>query len=234
MKNIKLKQLSVAALAAISFAACSTAGGNNTTNAAPVGNVAVADTSVSNGAPNQTNDNRMAIVADESLGDNPTECVKTYVRALKNNDAKGLKKTLSAKSLEMIAAAAKAHGKSLDEFLKMGDGTLLKDATEFQNEKIAGDAASVEAKSSRAPWIKIPLIKENAEWRVAVDKMLEDLDVPGEEGLTITNESLSETPDNVTVSHSKTKTSSGVNKTITISKTSDGSITRTETSEIER
>jgi sulfite reductase alpha subunit-like flavoprotein len=227
MNIIKLKQFGSVALAAIIFAACSKAhmtAGNSQTNVAPNANVAVI-------AGQQTNANRNPFtVSEQQLGEgSPTECVKAYVKALKNTDADGLKRTLSSKSLEMIAIAAKKRNKSLDEFLKMGDGTLMKDATEFRNEQIKDDAATVEAKASQhAAWIKIPLVKENAEWRVAIDKMLEELGAADMEGL-MTNTTIE--PSNTrSVSRSKTKfSSSSVSKTITIAKSSNGSVIRTET-----
>ncbi|MEP6925016.1 MAG: hypothetical protein ABI954_11175 [Pyrinomonadaceae bacterium] len=225
---MKIKQIIFITTAAVSFAACS---------ATPSSTIKPTAAKVSNTAVNQsvaetTHLETTSQVDTESSANSPTESLKTFIQALNNQDVEVLKNTLSKKSLTMIAASAKAQKKSLDEVLKKGDGSFLKDAVEFKNEKIKGEIASVEAKDpAGANWLTMPMVKEEGAWKMAFDKILDDLDAPQEEGLTTTStkELGSAELEDLSNSRPKSRSSTGMTKIIRITQLSNGSLTKSET-----
>jgi hypothetical protein len=47
---------------------------------------------------------------------------------------------------------------------------------ETRNEKINGDMATLEVKNEKTDkWDPLPFVKENGEWKIALDKFLEDM-----------------------------------------------------------
>lgn len=106
----------------------------------------------------------------------PTATFKAFYEASKKKDAAAMKKTLSKGTLDLFDRFAKAQNKSVDDILKDVD----KDATaeklpETRNEKITGDNATLEIKNDKTgQWDSLPFVKENGEWKVALDKFFEN------------------------------------------------------------
>jgi hypothetical protein len=77
----------------------------------------------------------------------------------------------------MFDKLAKEQNKSTDDMLK----DLHKDdkgekIPETRNEKITGDTATLEVKNEKtSKWDTLPFVKENGEWKIALDKFLEDM-----------------------------------------------------------
>ncbi len=47
---------------------------------------------------------------------------------------------------------------------------------ETRNEKITGDTATLEVKNDKTgKWDTLPFVKENGEWKIALDKFLENM-----------------------------------------------------------
>jgi hypothetical protein len=107
--------------------------------------------------------------------DSPTATVKKYFEFSQKNDLSNLKTTLSRASLQQFENAARAANKSNDEVLKSAI-ISAPNAPETRAEKIEGDAARVEIKNPKTgTWDAVPLVRENGEWRIALDKFKEEI-----------------------------------------------------------
>jgi hypothetical protein len=107
----------------------------------------------------------------------PTATFKAFYEASNKKDVAGMKKALSKGTLDMFDKLAKEQNKTTDEMLK----TLDKEdkdqkMPETRNEKITGDTATLEVKNDKTnKWDTLPFVKENGEWKIALDKFLEDM-----------------------------------------------------------
>ena len=102
----------------------------------------------------------------------PTETFRAFYEASKKRDADGIKKTLSKSSLKLMEGEAKAQNKNINDLLVTNDPAPA-NMPETRNEKIAGDTATLEVKNDRAGrWVTTEFVKEEGEWKIAVDKML--------------------------------------------------------------
>ena len=110
-------------------------------------------------------------------GSTPTATFKAFYEASKKKDAAGMKKTLSKGTLDMFDKLAKEQNKTTDEMLKEVDkDDKSEKMPETRNEKITGDTATLEVKNDKTnKWDPLPFVKENGEWKIALDKFLEDL-----------------------------------------------------------
>src|SRR4051812_30578160 len=115
-----------------------------------------------------------AAACSKSAGSTPTAVAKSFYDASKAKDVQGVKNALSKKSLEMMEAFAKMGNKSLDEALKDPESNSKQPATfEARNEKITGDTASLEIKDVDGKWQSMPFVKEDGQWKIAIDKAFE-------------------------------------------------------------
>ena len=108
----------------------------------------------------------------------PTKTFKAFFEASKKKDTAGIKKTLSKGTVDMFDKLAKEQDKSTDDMLKGLDKDDNKDEKipETRNEKITGDTATLEVKNEKTDkWDTLPFVKENGEWKIALDKFLEDM-----------------------------------------------------------
>lgn len=109
-------------------------------------------------------------------GRTPTETLKALNEASKKKDPAEIKKLLSKGTLVLLENAATAANTSSDELLKKEDGAPFRELPEIRGEKIEGDTATVTVKNDVTGGDEnIPLVKEEGEWKVALDKYLEDL-----------------------------------------------------------
>ena len=110
-------------------------------------------------------------------GSTPTATFKAFYEASKKKDVPGMKKTLSKGTLDMFDKLAKEQNKTTDEMLKAVDKDDKSDKMpETRNEKITGDTATLEVKNDKTnKWDPLPFVKENGEWKIALDKFLEDM-----------------------------------------------------------
>lgn len=106
----------------------------------------------------------------------PTETLQALSEASKKKDAEAVKSYLSKGTLELLDQSAKRQNKSVDELLKQENGAPFQELPEVKNEQITGDTATVEAKNNvTGEYQKIPLVKENGVWKVALDVFLKDM-----------------------------------------------------------
>ena len=110
-------------------------------------------------------------------GSSPTATFKKFFEASKKKDVAGIRKTLSKGSLEMFDKIAKEQNKTTDDMLKDVDKDSKSEAMpETRNEKIDGDSATLEVKNEKTgKWDSLPFVKENGEWKIALDKFIENM-----------------------------------------------------------
>jgi hypothetical protein len=120
-----------------------------------------------------------AVVACNLTSSSPTATFKAFYEAQKKKDVPAMKKTLSKGSLDMIEKAAKATNKSTDDALKEGfesPGAKSDKMPETRNEKIDGDSATLEVQDEETKkWSKVYFVKEEKEWKIALDKTIQEL-----------------------------------------------------------
>ena len=107
----------------------------------------------------------------KSGGSSPTAAAKAFFDAAKSKDVQGMKNALSKKSLELMESFAKLENKTLDDSLK--ENSKVPATFEARNEKITGDTATVELKSQGDKWETMPFVKEDGQWKIAFDQLLE-------------------------------------------------------------
>ena len=107
----------------------------------------------------------------------PTDAMRTWVMATVNKDVPTLNRILSRPSLEMLEESAKAQGRTLGEALTEGAvRNISKNIPEFRNEKITGDAATVEFKDDTMNrFLTMSLVREDGKWKVAFDVFTREL-----------------------------------------------------------
>jgi uncharacterized membrane protein YvbJ len=110
-----------------------------------------------------------AVACGGASASNPTETVRAYTSATKNKDAEAVKKLLTKNSLKMLEEGASQSQMSVDEFITSGKAAPELEVSEYRNEKVEGDSASVEVKYG-SEWQKIFLVKEDGRWKIAFDK----------------------------------------------------------------
>lgn len=106
----------------------------------------------------------------------PRDSLEAYTVALKKKDTATMKSLLSQGSIKMATDEARAQNVSVDEIL--GRETLFspeQKVFEFRNEKIEGEAASLEIKNSFGSFERIPFIKEGGVWKIAKEKYAEEM-----------------------------------------------------------
>ncbi len=110
-------------------------------------------------------------------GSTPTATFKAFYDASKKKDVTAMKKSLSKGTLDMFDKLAKEQNKTTDDMLKDVDKDDKSDKMpETRNEKINGDTATLEVKNEKTnKWDPLPFVKENGEWKIALDKFLEDI-----------------------------------------------------------
>jgi len=104
----------------------------------------------------------------------PTDTVKAYYDAANKKDVAGIKRYLSKGTISMMELGAKNMGKNLDDALKESAATAPQAMPKFGNEKITGDNATVDI-SSEGQTVAMPLVKESGEWKIAMDKLIENM-----------------------------------------------------------
>ena len=107
----------------------------------------------------------------------PTATFKAFYEASKKKDVPAMKKSLSKGTLDMFDKLAKEQNKTTDDMLKDVDkDDKSEKMPETRNEKINGDTATLEVKNEKTDkWDPLPFVKENGEWKIALDKFLEDM-----------------------------------------------------------
>lgn len=106
----------------------------------------------------------------------PTETLQTLNEASKKKDTATIKTLISKGTIGLLEKNAKQQNKTVDDILLKENGAPFQDLPETQNEVITGDTATVEVKNNvTGDFQKVPFIKEEGVWKVALDKFLDDV-----------------------------------------------------------
>jgi hypothetical protein len=106
-------------------------------------------------------------------GSSPTATLQAFYEALRDRNVEAYKKTVSKNSLQMLEKMAKDMDKTLDEYIRLDidkPTRALPDKVETRNEKIEGDKATLEVKNIEGGWNTIPFVKEDGQWKIALDE----------------------------------------------------------------
>lgn len=149
-------------------AACS----KNVNNANSVNS---SNTSGSNKTSSSTTTNSTS-TSTSSASMSPTEVFKAYYDAGVKKDFDAAKKYLSQSTLQMLEERAKKQGMTLDEAMKNSPAASPNDMPQASNEQINGDTATVDL-SAQGQKITMPFVKEGGEWKLAIDKFMENMGI---------------------------------------------------------
>ncbi|NOT46258.1 MAG: DUF4878 domain-containing protein [Acidobacteria bacterium] len=109
----------------------------------------------------------LAACGGESKPATPIETFKTYTKAIKAKDTTTMKLLLSKATIEMHQLEAQAQGVTVDDIVKRE--TLFTESqktVKLRNEKIEGDAATLEVENSFGSWEMVPFVKEDGVWKI--------------------------------------------------------------------
>jgi PBP1b-binding outer membrane lipoprotein LpoB len=105
----------------------------------------------------------------------PTETLKALSEASKKKDTEAIKSYLSKGTLDLFQQSATRREKTVEELLKEENGAPFQNLNEIKNEQITGETAVVEVKNNvSGEFDKIPFVKENGVWKVALDVYMKD------------------------------------------------------------
>jgi len=167
---MKIFRLLTIGIAAAAFAACSSNEANTNTTAQNTANQAAP----SNQAATQQQPAGAAL--------SPSETLKALSEASRNKDVQGIKRYLSKGTLARLDMAANEQKKSTDELLAEDDGAPFPQMPQLGKEEIQGDTATVEVLNTESKQFeKMPFVKEDGQWKVAIDVYLDNLDAAMEE-----------------------------------------------------
>lgn len=110
----------------------------------------------------------------KSPSESPGATFQVFYESLKNKDVEAYKKTVSKNTLMILERRAKDMDRTLDAYIKadMDRPTRkLPDKLETRDEKIAGDKATLEVKNNEGGWNTVPFVKEDGQWKVAIDAL---------------------------------------------------------------
>lgn len=97
----------------------------------------------------------------------PKETFMTYIKAIKVKDTTTMKLLLSSETIKMHEREAKANGSTVDDIVKRQTLFNEKDReVVFRDEKINGEKATIEVKTSGGTWQKVPFVFEEGAWKI--------------------------------------------------------------------
>lgn len=107
--------------------------------------------------------------------ESPIETVRALHEASQKKDVAEIKKRLSKETLRLFENTALAEKTTVDELLKKDGGAPMQKLPEMREEKVESETtAYVEVKNDMTgDFEKLPLVKEDGQWKVAIDKYLE-------------------------------------------------------------
>ncbi|MGB7925508.1 MAG: DUF4878 domain-containing protein [Pyrinomonadaceae bacterium] len=115
-----------------------------------------------------------ATACQKSQGASPTATFRAFYEALKKKDVEAYKKSVSKNTLVLLEKRAKDMNRSLDDYVKHEmdkPTTPPPENLETRNEKIDGEKATLEVKNTEGGWNTVPFIKEDGQWKVAVEEL---------------------------------------------------------------
>jgi hypothetical protein len=165
---MKIFRLLTIGIAAAAFAACSSPETNT------------ANTTVQNTANRPAPANQAAQTQPAGAELSPTETLKALNQASVKKDSEGIKRYLSAGTLDRLEKGAKEQNMTVEQiFLEEAPFSVL---PELRDETIEGDTATVEILNPESKQFEdLPFVKENGQWKVALDKYIDSIVAASEE-----------------------------------------------------
>jgi hypothetical protein len=112
--------------------------------------------------------------ATDKASKTPSETIIALHEASKKKDTAAIKKMLSKGTLVLFDNAARSKNTTADEMMKDDSAAPFNKLPEIRRETIVGETATVTVKSEiTGNDDNIPFVKEDGEWKVAVDKYQE-------------------------------------------------------------
>jgi hypothetical protein len=106
----------------------------------------------------------------------PIQIFRALGDAGNSRNPAALRQLFNRRSLEMFAGDAKAQGKPVDEVMANQRAvTVAKSLPQIRNEKITGDTATIEVRQGSGSWEKMYFTREDGQWKVAMDKYMEEM-----------------------------------------------------------
>ena len=99
----------------------------------------------------------------------PAEVVHAFSQAVQSKDVEGVKRHLTATSLQMMQGAADNRGLSLDDFIARGGDMPLRETPELRNETQDGEVATMEVRQG-TQWDRLALVREGDAWKIAFER----------------------------------------------------------------
>lgn len=168
---MRILRLLMIGIAAGAFAACSSHDTNtaNTTGQSTVNQTVQANQAVAQQGPAAT-----------ALS--PTDTLKALSQASAKKDVEGIKRYLSKGTLARLEIGAREQNKTPDEVLAEKDGAPFPQLPQLGKEEVQGNTATVEVLNTETrQFEKLPFVKEDGQWKVAIDVYLDNLDAAMEE-----------------------------------------------------
>jgi hypothetical protein len=105
----------------------------------------------------------------------PGDVLKQYVAASQKGDTATMRSLLSKSSISFMEERARPMGLTVDDVLKKETEVKLKGEVETRNEKVEGEAATVEVKNPATGAFDVvyPFVRENGSWKLARDRYIE-------------------------------------------------------------
>ena len=104
-------------------------------------------------------------------GDSPTEAYKRLFAAVKNKDAEAVKKQLTKKSIDIVAAAAAQNNTPPEKMFENGlTATTFSDTLPaIRDERVKDNMGAIEVWNSKdSKWEDLPYMIEDGTWKLAV------------------------------------------------------------------
>jgi Putative lumazine-binding len=111
---------------------------------------------------------------NRGAGSTPTATFTAFYEASKKRDAVAVKKMFSKKTLELFEIQAKERNKTVEEMFKTGmeQKPMPDKMPATRNEKINGNDATLEIQDEKSgKWEPLNFVKEDGQWKIALDKM---------------------------------------------------------------
>lgn len=115
--------------------------------------------------------------AEPQVTESPTEILKIYIDGYNRRDIPAMKKTFSKDTIKMYENVAQKNKASLDEIIEgqfqAAPANMQKLDIKLGDEKIDGDTATIEVENNTLDKSdKMPFVKENEQWKLALDKFI--------------------------------------------------------------
>lgn len=179
MKFYKIITIAVFALSSFACWSAETPEANNAAanqNAAQANNAQTVNLNPAANASVYASENTNTNTLEPKSLSTPQTTLKAYAVASIDKNAGNILATLSAGSKKMIEDSARAQNSTVEAILLTENANSLKKVPEMRNEKIEGDTATIEVKNRKiGGFDKMPLIKENGEWKIALDKYVNEV-----------------------------------------------------------